>query len=177
MNEADRFWARVDRHGPDECWPWLAGTNAVGYGQLRFEGKPRLAHAVAYELTVGPIPAGLEIDHDCENKPCCNVRHMTLRTKAEHTARHNPRRTHCKRGHELTPENTMTDADGNRRCRTCENERQRERYGATWPQTGRTHCKHGHEFTPENTYIVKRSNGKVERRCRACTLARNKRSR
>jgi hypothetical protein len=53
----------------DECWPWIAGTKAGGYGNVLRdgdEGRPRRfmpAHRAMYELHRGPIPAGMDLDH------------------------------------------------------------------------------------------------------------------
>jgi hypothetical protein len=59
----DRFWAKVDRRGADECWPWLAYRSADGYGRFNADRrKPENAHRIAYRLVIGPIPAGLTVD-------------------------------------------------------------------------------------------------------------------
>lgn len=74
---SDRLRSRIDTSGgPDACHPWLAGTDPSGYGRLRARGENSLAHRVAYELLVGPIPDGLSILHECDNPPCCNPRHL-----------------------------------------------------------------------------------------------------
>ena len=54
----ERFWSKVDKRGPDDCWPWLGTLEPTGYGQFFTNGTPRLAkaHRFAYELVVGPIP-------------------------------------------------------------------------------------------------------------------------
>ena len=71
-------------------------------------------------------------------------------------------RSHCKRGHEFTDDNTIITETGRRRCRTCRNARTVQR---------RTHCTHGHEFTPENTITTDK-----QRRCRICRTASNARA-
>lgn len=77
-----RFWAKVEK--TNGCWLWTGGT-ARGYGQFRLGGgrgsKNVRAHRYAYELLVGPIPAGLEIDHTCENKLCVRPDHLEPVTK------------------------------------------------------------------------------------------------
>lgn len=110
--EALRFWSKVDFSG--ECWRWMAyAQKSGGYGKFRFRGEAHLAHRVAYRLTVGPIPRGLFIDHvrarGCAGGRCVNPAHLEPVTNAENVRREaalRPRRTHCKSGHELTPENT-----------------------------------------------------------------------
>lgn len=74
-----RLWRLVDRGSADECWPWIGSTNQEGYGHIRKGGKYSAnlgVHRVAYELLVGPIPDGLEIDHLCRNTRCVNPAHL-----------------------------------------------------------------------------------------------------
>jgi hypothetical protein len=75
------FWRRVDKTG--DCWLWTNSFYPTGYGHLRFGGKSTYAHRVAWELTNGPIPAGLFVCHKCDNPPCCNPAHLFLGTPAE----------------------------------------------------------------------------------------------
>lgn len=77
---ADRFWAKVDKRGPDECWEWQGFRDKDGYGNAHSNGRPWGAHRVAYELLVGPIPDGLWVLHSCDNPPCCNIAHLFLGT-------------------------------------------------------------------------------------------------
>lgn len=77
---ADRLAARVVRRGPDDCWLWQGGTGVGGYGQLRVNGRRYLAHRLAYELSAGPIPPDVRIDHRCREPLCCNPRHLRLAT-------------------------------------------------------------------------------------------------
>lgn len=80
----DRFWDCVKICGPDECWPWRAGTRVRGYGGLTFEGKPRLAHQVAFRLTRGFYAPYLR--HSCDNPICCNPAHLLEGTHADNMA-------------------------------------------------------------------------------------------
>jgi hypothetical protein len=68
-----RFWAKVDRRGPDECWPWTAHKIRNGYGHFLLGGKNRIAHRVALILSGQEIPfAGAMALHSCNNRACCN---------------------------------------------------------------------------------------------------------
>jgi hypothetical protein len=128
---AELFWASVDRTGGDgACWTWNAYRDPKGYGRVMVDGAPRLAHRVAFELTRGPIEAGLLLDHLCRNHPCVNPSHLEPVTHAENLRRgdnHWRSKTHCPAGHPYDQANTVRHRDGARRCRTCITEQRHER--------------------------------------------------
>ena len=77
-----RFWSKVNRRGTDECWEWLGGTNAGGYGRFCCSGTSYLSHRVAWELTHGKISDGLVVRHKCRGK-CVNPAHLELGTQGD----------------------------------------------------------------------------------------------
>jgi hypothetical protein len=144
-----RFWSYVDKNGPDgihsqtsenlgPCWLWITPTGTGGYGRLKVDGVLVKAHRFAYELLVGPIPPGLELDHLCRVPACTNPAHLEPVTSAENTRRGlavqattarfaamREVRTHCPHGH---PANEyLRNSAGNYKCRTCERDRTRRR--------------------------------------------------
>lgn len=138
----DRFWAKVDVRGPDECWPWL-GVITRGYGQVTFNGHSRRAHRVAYELLTGS-PPGPVMDHLCHSaavrdggcdggegclhRRCCNPAHLEDVDQRSNVHRGlaptavNAAKTHCVHGHPFSDENVYTTPDGERVCLTCRRE-------------------------------------------------------
>ena len=129
MNFADRFWARVERGNPSECWAWTGFVGKDGYGQFGFRvgESPKhhgQSHRVSYELLVGPVPAGLQLDHLCRVRHCVNPAHLEPVTSAENTRRGlKATKTECVRGHQFTPDNTYRDPkSGTRKCRICRRE-------------------------------------------------------
>lgn len=72
-----RFWKRVDKAGPDECWPWTAARMPKGYGCMGVgKGVMEYAHRLAFWLVHGEIPDGKFILHHCDNPPCVNPAHL-----------------------------------------------------------------------------------------------------
>jgi hypothetical protein len=77
----DNFWSKVEVRGVNECWPWHAALAGGGYGIYTSGklGKKRVyAHRYAYEMTFGPIPAGMYCMHKCDNPCCVNPNHLTV---------------------------------------------------------------------------------------------------
>lgn len=116
----ERFWAWVDKTPANGCWLWTgqrAGRSRTSnYGRY---GNKGMAHRLAYELAVGPIPPGLELDHLCRTQRCVNPAHLEPVTPEENRRRRREAQTHCKREHEFTPENTYMTGIGARQCRAC----------------------------------------------------------
>lgn len=125
-----RFWPKVAIGNAHDCWEWQAFVRPDGYGHFWIPARKLMigSHRVAYELAVGPIPEGLQLDHLCRNTRCCNPAHLEPVTQAENARRSIPRcakLTHCKRGHPLSGSNVHVNPKGQRICRTCKREGQR----------------------------------------------------
>ncbi len=110
---------------PSGCWDYMGTKGNNGYGCLWHDGHSTFAHRFAYQLFVGPIPEGLEIDHLCRNRKCVNPDHLETVTKKENLLRGigfgaiNARKTHCPNGHAYDTSNTRYDYRGYRYCRAC----------------------------------------------------------
>ena len=123
-DELQRFEAKVERMPDGGCWIWTASRKRFGYGQFFLRRRIRPAHRVAYEHFVGPIPAGLQLDHLCRQPACVNPAHLEPVTAAENLRRGlngvlSVTRTHCRRGHERNEKNVYVDPSGTKVCRRC----------------------------------------------------------
>jgi len=127
MNEStgERFWYKVEK--TPTCWIWNAARDRYGYGKFGLDGAIVITHRLAYESIVGPIPVGLELDHLCRVRACCNPAHLEPVTHQENARRgevggvNHPNRvkTHCLRGHPFDAANTYVTPEGTRKCRAC----------------------------------------------------------
>lgn len=71
----------------DGCWIWTGARLANGYGVVKHEKRNQVVHRVVYNMLVGPVPAGLELDHLCNVKGCCNPAHLEPVTHFENVWR------------------------------------------------------------------------------------------
>jgi len=108
------------------CKTWTGAVSTRGYGVVRRGGKNHYVHRKAWIEAHGPVPKGFVVHHVCEEKLCYEVTHLMLMTHQEHRRHHglsgagaaHAAKTHCKEGHEFTPENTYVWR-GARKCRAC----------------------------------------------------------
>jgi hypothetical protein len=130
----ERWWAKV-RKDPDGHWYWIGSLDRYGYGQFDVIDenghKNHRAHRWGYQQLVRVLDADEVLDHLCRIHDCVNPDCLEPVTNAENLSRqvpHNSAKTHCKRGHEFTPENTAYYGPTGdwRRCRECMRIRTRE---------------------------------------------------
>ena len=122
-----RFLGKIVYFPGSDCWWWGGYRNSKHkYGQFHVNRHPWKAHRISYEIHKGLIPDGLDIDHLCRNRACVNPDHLEPVTRSINVKRGlapsisratKLAKTHCKFGHEYTPENIMWR--GYRQCKIC----------------------------------------------------------
>lgn len=125
----------------DTCmiWPWSLNTS--GYAQINYNGcKVKVGHVVL--MLAGksrPASPNDHMLHSCDVRACCNINHLSWGSNTENVRQSvergrrssgNKIKTHCKRGHEFTSDNTHITTTGARQCRKCHADLERERRAA-----------------------------------------------
>jgi hypothetical protein len=87
MTVEERLAARAERDLNTGCWEWQGATKRGGYGHMSVDSRMQLVHRLAWEVVMGPIEDGLEIDHLCRNRLCLNPAHLEPVSKAENVRR------------------------------------------------------------------------------------------
>jgi hypothetical protein len=134
---SDRLLAKV-KFGPTwkdgtRCWDWNGAATKKGYGMIYRNGRRVQATRASYEEFVGPMPEGTELDHLCRRPVCVNPLHLepvdrrTNLLRGNGFAARHARKTHCPQGHAYEGDNLYVTPRGERKCRTCHRNRQRQR--------------------------------------------------
>lgn len=130
----DFVWDRIMPEPNTGCWLWVGHINQDGYGRgpQVAGGRLVMAHRMTFETQHGEISEGLELDHLCKVRSCCNPDHLEAVTHEENVLRgesfaaKNAVLTHCKRGHEyfegsyyVIKSKTLGKVNHGRQCKTC----------------------------------------------------------
>jgi hypothetical protein len=122
----DRFWDNV--FVTESCWLWLGAKDTYGYGQFSVGGRLVLVHKWAYVRWRGSVPLGKELDHLCRVRRCVNPTHLQAVSHRLNMSRgYWARKTYCPKGHPYDARNTFFQANGQRTCRECKAQWQRNR--------------------------------------------------
>lgn len=97
------------------CWIYPRRKSSTGY--IVFDRSS--AHVIAYEAFRGEIPPGMQVDHLCKRRNCCNPNHLQAVTPETNRARQDMVRTHCRNGHPYAHPNIYVARNGQEHCREC----------------------------------------------------------
>lgn len=123
LTQEQRLFEKVTENPQTGCWEFTGALNH-GYGTIYFDSRQQAVHRVVYELLVTEVPPGLQLDHLCRNRACCNPQHLdpvparVNLLRGEGASARNAVKTHCAEGHEYTEANTYMHGTW-RQCRQC----------------------------------------------------------
>lgn len=140
LNEKDiiRFLSKITK--THNCWIPDLKKRKDGYSVFTVKSTNEyLGHRLSYCIFNGPLIEGMVIDHTCRNKSCCNPDHLRQVTQQVNALENNisilaqnKQKTHCKRGHQFSEENTYREKNSMgrvtiiRRCKICRASEQRK---------------------------------------------------
>ncbi|HEX8747991.1 MAG TPA: hypothetical protein VF717_12385 [Pyrinomonadaceae bacterium] len=156
------------RRSRNGCWLWKAAKDTRGYPVFAFRGRQVQAHRMAYEHFIKKIEKRLLLSHSCGKRECVNPEHQVPSSMRDVLRKAGViGKSHCKRGHPFTPENTRYDKKGSRLCQECIWDNR----GVQWRD--KSFCKYGHPLKPDNLYWMARYSEKqgksvLYRRCKIC---------
>ena len=164
----ERFWSKVDRAEPDQCWLWQgAPDKRTGRGSFSILGFSMSAPRAAYLIAKGAV-GNLFACHSCDNPRCVNPAHLWLGTNSENIRDavnkgrvKRARRTHCPSGHKITPDNRLTRYRENTKyyiCKICDRaskKRYRDRNPSAGPGIPRGSKKPSAKLDESSVVVIK----------------------
>lgn len=72
----ENFFSKIKKKEENDCWLWTGAKMPNGYGEVSINSKTYGTHIVAFYLNIGVWPNGYLIRHSCNNRLCCNYKHL-----------------------------------------------------------------------------------------------------